>query len=430
MFDRCKIRTGITVAALAALVVLVLLCPAPAVSDAGSRGGRPRMTDSLWLEDLDYFARELPECHKNLFFKISREEFSSMVSRLEDRVPDLSDYEIAVSLMRILAEIGDSHTVLGVGFSGVFSRLPVRMEWYSDGLYVVGTTPGLRYMLGRRILGIEGRSIDEVNRLVATLIPYDNDAQIMTDGPRHMAVPEILSALSIAGNPDTVVFDIEALGEARVAAVAFSERIPWVSASDSLGCDLPLHMRNPEKYYWFTYLEDSRVLYLNYRSCREMEGLPFQSFTDEVLGVIDSRPVDKLVLDLRHNGGGNSALAGPLISGIKARASVDGSMHLFVVVGRKTFSSAILNALELMDGGHALLVGEETGGKPNHFGEVKVLQLPNSRFPIQYSTKYFATYPKDLPSIHPDIDVQASFEDLLSCRDPVLEAILDYEVYE
>ncbi len=125
MSDRRRIRIDIPGVALAALIVLVLLCPAAAVSDAGSRG-RPRMADSLWTEDLDYFARELPECHKNLFFKISREEFSSMVSHLVDRVPDLSDYEIAVSLMGILAEIGDAHTMLGVGFSGVFRRFAAK----------------------------------------------------------------------------------------------------------------------------------------------------------------------------------------------------------------------------------------------------------------------------------------------------------------
>ena len=158
-----------------------------------------------------------------------------------------------------------------------------------------------------------------------------------------------------------------------------------------------------------------------------MEDLPFQAFTDQVLGILDSRPVDKLVFDLRHNGGGNSALARSLISGITTRLSVSRSGHLFVVVGRETFSSAILNTLEFMDRSHALLVGEATGGKPNHYGEVKFFLLPNSMIPIQYSTKYFASYPEDLPSIYPDIDVQASFRDLLSCRDPVLEAILDYD---
>ncbi len=427
MSDSRSIRVVVTCGALVTLVLLGLLCAAAAASDDNGRPHRPRMADSLWAEDLDYFARELPKCHKNLFFETSREDFSSMVGRLGSRIPGLSDYEIVVSLMRILAKIGDSHTLLGVSSTGMFRRLPVRMEWYSDGLYVVGTTPGLRRALGKRVLGIEGRNIEEVNRLMSEVIPHDNDAQMKTDGPRHMAVPEVLSALGIAGDPDTVVFDVESLGEIKVAAVALGEEISWVSLSDSLDCDLPLHMQNPDLYYWFAYLEDARVLYVQYRSCREMEGRPFRAFTDEVLAVIDSRPVDKLVFDLRHNGGGSSSLARPLISGVKMRPSVDRSGHLFIVVGRKTFSSAILNALDFVDGGHALLVGEETGGKPNHYGEVKFFLLPNSKIPIQYSTKYFATSPGDLPSMYPDINVEASFQDMLSCRDPVLEAILEYD---
>lgn len=427
MSDERVIRVEVSAVVLAAIVILVLMCLASSASGDSNRSDRLRMADSLWGEDLDYFARELPRRHKNLFFNLPESEFYSMISELRGRIPTLSDYEIVVSLMEILAGIGDSHTLLGLGSAGVFSRLPVRMEWYSDGLYVVGTAPGLQGMLGRRVVGIGGRSIEEINRLVATVIPHDNDAQIKTDGPRYMAVPEVLSALGIADDPDSVSFDIESVGEIIVASVAFDEKIPWTSVSDSLGCDLPLHMRNPDRYYWFDYLEDTRVLYLHYGSCREMEERPFRGFADEVLDLIDSRPVEKLVFDLRHNGGGNSALAGHLISDIKARPSVNRSGHLFVVVGRKTFSSAILNALALMKGSHALVVGEETGGKPNHYGEVRFFLLPNSGVPVQYSTKYFATYPEDLPSISPDIDIQASFADLLSCRDPVLEAILEYE---
>jgi hypothetical protein len=80
-----------------------------------------------------------------------------------------------------------------------------------------------------------------------------------------------------------------------------------------------------------------------------------------------------------------------------------------------------------MEGGRAVTVGEETGGRPNHYGEVRFFLLPNSKIPVQYSTKYFSNYPEDLPSLSPDVKVETSFSDLLSCRDPVLETILEYD---
>ena len=37
----------------------------------------------------------------------------------------------------------------------------------------------------------------------------------------------------------------------------------------------------------------------------------------------------------------------------------------------------------------AIFIGEPTGGRPNHFGEVKSFNLPNSGLSVRYSTKYF-----------------------------------------
>ena len=60
----------------------------------------------------------------------------------------------------------------------------------------------------------------------------------------------------------------------------------------------------------------------------------------------------------------------------------------FVLIGRQTFSSAVLNALAFADAG-AVLVGETAGGAPSHFGEVQTGILPRTGFPFTYSTKFF-----------------------------------------
>jgi hypothetical protein len=130
---------------------------------------------------------------------------------------------------------------------------------------------------------------------------------------------------------------------------------------------------------------------------------------------------------MRLNGGGNSLIAEPLIEGIKQRPAINSKGHLFVVIGGKTFSSAILNALKFKNETEAIFVGEPTGGKPNHFGEIKLFVLPRSWIVVSYSTKYFKHSPEDTPSLYPDIDVGVSFSDFMECRDPVYEAITAYE---
>jgi hypothetical protein len=76
----------------------------------------------------------------------------------------------------------------------------------------------------------------------------------------------------------------------------------------------------------------------------------------------------------------------PFINQIKANKKINKKGRLFVIIGRQTFSSAILNAISFKNNTEAIFVGEPTGGKPNHYGEIKVFTLKNSPIRVQYST--------------------------------------------
>jgi C-terminal processing protease CtpA/Prc len=133
--------------------------------------------------------------------------------------------------------------------------------------------------------------------------------------------------------------------------------------------------------------------------------------------------VDKLVIDLRNNSGGNSGIMDPLIDELAQNKKINKEGSLFVIIGRQTFSSAILNAIDLKNKTKAILVGEPTGGKPNHFGEIKTLKLPNTHSVVTYSTKYFTHATEDTPSLMPDILIELYFRDYLGKQDPFLEAV-------
>jgi hypothetical protein len=397
--------------------------PQPAGTDRQDAG----LTENRWVKDLDFLAEELPKRHKNLFFSISPQEFLSRIEELRTDIPDLEDYEIVVRMMSLVASIGDSHTKLGAEYSGLLSRLPVRAEWFSDGLYIKETISGYEDILGRRILTIEDTSAEDLRDAVSKVIPHENSAQIDRRSPLYMIIPEILVSLGLAESLEIVRLGIESLGSIPVSAVPLTADLEWITVVDSLTCSPPLYLQHPDSNYWFRFLDDHGTVYAQYRSCSEMKGRPFASFADDLLSFIDSRPVAKFVFDMRDNGGGNSAIAKPLIDAVKARGAINRKGHLFVVIGRETFSSAVLNALEFRRKTDAIFVGAATGGKPSHYGEVKFFNLPESGIIVTYSTKYFAHSDEDTPSLYPDLTVDMAFSDLLSCRDPVLEAILASE---
>jgi hypothetical protein len=80
--------------------------------------------------------------------------------------------------------------------------------------------------------------------------------------------------------------------------------------------------------------------------------------------------------------------------------------------------------LDLKKKTQAVFYGEPTGGKLNHYGEIKYLTLPFLKLTVSYSTKYFKYIEGDEPSLAPDVSIELTLDDYLALRDPVLEAIL------
>ena len=177
----------------------------------------------------------------------------------------------------------------------------------------------------------------------------------------------------------------------------------------------PVKRRNVE--YWYEYLADSQTMYVQYNSCRDRKEQPFTEFTAEVMKDATSQAVKRFVVDLRFNGGGNSMVVQPLVRALKAQRKA----KVFVLVGRDTFSSGFMAARDLHSQSHGILVGEAMGQRPNGYGDIRPLKLPNSGLTAYYCTKYFELAKKDVPQVEPDIKVERKAADYFSLKDPAME---------
>ncbi|MBN1273295.1 MAG: peptidase S41 [Candidatus Aminicenantes bacterium] len=377
-----------------------------------------------WQEDIDEMASELPKRHKNLFFQLTKSTFKQEIQNLKKDLPDLSDEEIIWRLSCIVASAGDSHTSLRYQTKIAF---PFTLYWFQKGIYAINTVPEYKHILNRRLVKINNKPIEKVVETLKKGISHENEAQIKSSAPYFIAMAEYLYGAHVIEEKDKANFTFEMEKgkpfDVHMEAISLKTKPEWIVSNENEE-NLPLYRQNRDKPYSFTYLKNEKTIYVLYNSCRMMKGKLFKDFVMEVFEQVDNNPVEQFVVDLRNNGGGNSMIFYPMLKELKEREKLNQKDNLFVIVGRRTFSSAILNALQMKNQTNATLIGEPTGGKPNHFGEIKYFQLSNSRLHISYSTKYFSFSQQDTDSIYPDITVEISIEDYLSKKDPVLEKIL------
>src|SRR6185369_1080849 len=96
--------------------------------------------------------------------------FHADMQALESDIPQLSDGEIVLRLMKIIASANVAHNVvqtpIGLGF---FSRLPLGVVWYSDGLAIMQASAEYEAALGTRVLRIGDKTPEQV---LHELTPY------------------------------------------------------------------------------------------------------------------------------------------------------------------------------------------------------------------------------------------------------------------
>ena len=141
----------------------------------------------------------------------------------------------------------------------------------------------------------------------------------------------------------------------------------------------------------------------------------------------DELDAQRIIIDLRFNGGGDETVIWPLWQALEKSERFSDKGDIIGLISRQTFSSAMSNSHQLRDTCGAVLIGEPTGGKPNHFGQLSSFTLPNTGITISHSTKWFQKIEGDPDAVHPDVLIPWRSDPLFTGQDPVLEAALTYE---
>ena len=179
----------------------------------------------------------------------------------------------------------------------------------------------------------------------------------------------------------------------------------------------------------FVYLKDQRTVYAVYNCVCDSKTETVELFAKRLFDLVEKNAPDKLIIDVRGNGGGDNYLNQPLLLGMIRAQSLDRPGHLFVLTGPHTFSAAQNFANQSERWTQALFVGEPTGSAPNIWGDAKQIELPQTKLHPMIATLYWQdSDPRDHRVwILPDVAASDTFADWVAGRDRALEAALAYK---
>ena len=396
-----------------------------------------------WSEDLAVLRRELPARHKNLFFRTDGATFERSLATLESAWPHLDDAEVAWRLQECIVAMGDDHS--GLTWSpppGAPARasLPLGLFFFADGWRVLAADRAHENLLGEKIASLGGVPMAEVESRIARLLSLENPWLVKSRLPQMITQPAVLRHCGLALDDALVITTAADRGGPHDTKLSFE------SSSGAAGLVRFQPRKAAETYanqraiLWHKILPAEGIFLLQYNRCEGREvaerrgdaaaaaRLPslaglFAGALSELQAAVESGRVRALVVDLRFNPGGASDFGTRFASQVAQIAKLHERGRVYVIIGRRTFSSAILNTGDFQRLLGARLVGEPTSGTRNHYGEVQTFTLPSSRAIVSYSTKYFGTPGGRIEPLRPDIAAEMSFADFAAGIDPAIEAI-------
>jgi hypothetical protein len=393
-------------------IVAALVATATLAACGGS--GTTIDPESEVVRDIERLVERIEAIHPDPWHAISEPDFRAAADRVAARAGDVGEDELLVELMRLTALLGERD-----GHSGIFPLdpahertlhlYPVRLYGFSDGYYVVDAI-GRPELVGARLASIAGRPVEEVAREVRSLVPADNEESRRARLAQWLVVQDVLDGLGFAGGE----FGFED-GDRTLEAVTADE---YTAAFDDLFHPMvPQGLpERPRPAYLARRLEDTWIARLP-----EALYLAYNVTLNDTAGLAAavSRTPKPVIVDLRHNPGGNNGTYPPLLEALSGRQVV-------ALISRTTFSAAGNFITELQEAADVTFVGEPSGGAPNQYGDPVPVELQSVGLTAQIAGVYWQKSTPDDPrlAVEPEIPVELSSEEFFDGRDPVLRAAL------
>lgn len=433
-------------------------------------------TKAQLMADVHYLTSTIADVHPNMYHNISRQRYKkltdSIVNQLHDGMTGLQAWPL---IARLIGALNEGHSVfsypddIGAALKNGDILFPVTLREF-DGKYLVVRADGSsedQLQAGDKIVSINGIG---ASRLVDDLTTYTGGIRLWraNDFCRNLVVYMYL--YNIRAPYHITYIRNDKTDSVILKPVSLTDYITRLKAK---AAKLPAAPK--PKDYSFNYLDNGKAL-LTINSLTAAPAV-FKPFLDSVFTTLKQKPSNTLIIDLRKNGGGNSALGYTLLGyitdkpfrmagGVKWKISQEykdqikknadsstiknmsyyldgknGSLlesggnvpekpevnelrykgRVLVLIGSATFSSANMLANAIQDYKLATLIGEPSGEPANDYGELIQITLPNTRFIFTTSTKQFVRANGNAKDQNPVLPDHVIKDNPLTAVDEVLE---------
>jgi hypothetical protein len=408
------------------------------------------------MDDINFLFANAADIHPNLYHALAKQQLTDKVDSLIKTLPDfLTLLQAYKAIAQATAFINEGHTgintpraILDQSKAGIFKSIPLQVMGYDGKRFLANLVAPDAKANAIRIIAINGRSSADILKQLTALkggLPSFRQISVINSFSFFSRVIGL-----------TEPYSIEYLDTDN------KRKVVKVNGINTM--DYQAAITKPVETQTFTFkVIDNKVIgksigYINFRSMDNYG--KFTRFCDSVFKFLNEQHVDKLIVDLRENSGGNSQLGWYLLNyitdtpfrmaGESARKvsqqfkdhinankkiygnSYDGFMNMqngtmwkignedlykpddktykfkgrvCFLIGPYTFSSANMLSATIKDFKLATLIGEATGEPGNDYGELCDIKLPNTGLRAFTSTTIWVrpnNNKMDLNPIFPD----------------------------
>jgi hypothetical protein len=275
----------------------------PKDSELGKRFSKDEL-----IEDLKYMEKTFEEVHPNLYFNKSQETSSEQISKIKTELSNpLTRIEFYSRIAPYAADFNDGHTRVEIPHEEYVKsdeignvRFPFSLHC-SKGEVTLTATVLEEYQgyVSRKLLSINGEPVPHIlERMISMMSGETKDFRYSC---LFMVFPKLLFVL----NGGSESYSLKVSGDPSPEEIT----VPGLSRTQSITNSAGKAVNTTEPYS-YEVLDESNCAVLTLLRCEDEE--KFGEFSQDLFNVLKSKRIGNLLIDLRHNGGGSSAIGDEL----------------------------------------------------------------------------------------------------------------------